>query len=883
MPRRMVKLAAAVALAMVATVTRGEDAPGESPRLTVLTRVIDTLHDHYAEPARIEPRTMLLGALLRVSELVDELVVEGDEAGDKLTLRMNGDSQEVDLSPVTGLEALRRALIRSLGFVSPRTTIDARSLEYEAIDGVLSTLDPQTVLLRPLVAHDLKAQFRTDTAGVGVVIGTRGGKLVVLKVLPGAPGERIGLARGDVITEIDGHSTANRELLQLVDWLRGPAGSQASIVRSRNGGPAQRLIVTREYVRVQNVTAQVLLPDRVGYVRIHQFGGNTASDLRRALRSLQGDDPTPLRGVILDLRENAGGLLKDAVQVADLFLTEGPILDFVPSSTGPSQRASLAPDDVTAPVVVLVNGGSAGSSEIVAAALRDAGRALLVGERSVGLGHFQAVVDVEEGTKGAALKITVGRYRPPGGLSFAGVGLAPDVVARPGRVGGDRIDFFKPVGGGRAPVPEGEPLGTFRYIVDDAVAQPAELDADDPEEQDPSRSAAVFLAARILARATTPDRDGLLAAAADVVPQQRVAEEDRLASRLRAMGVDWTRTSSASAPEVKVTFAPTPRVVTSGVPIPWTITVENVGPGALSRLRAWTLAPTAPSLDGLELAIGSLPPGTRRSATVQIPSEDLVAGVEQVTLHFEDENGRAPADVATRFETGSVARPSLSARFNVTCATKRCGPLGSGVEVRVEATVRNSGAGPTGPKAALTLRSADGRVYATQPSARLGSVMPGAERKAALGFRLIAGDGEDAVPVTVDIEQGIADRIPCDLGLKRGDRLPLVRECHPVRLRLSPDPDSGLVRSAADHLAVSGTASIAGGDRVRRVIVRVNDRKVAAKLAEPSATMVDFAADVPLRPGINVVTVTAETRGGKTATRTFRLRRPEGQPTPEER
>jgi carboxyl-terminal processing protease len=883
MSRLCVKCVVAVLAAVVGVRAVGAGAEErQAPRLEVLARTIVLLKDRYVDPARFEPRRMLVAALVRVSEEVDELVVEGDEGSEKLTLRMGGEARELALAPVTNLFALRPALVEALRFVAAHSNVEESKLESAAVNGLLSTLGPHDHLLPPEAAAEMKKQIRGDFAALGLVIGIRAEKLTLVKVLPDAPGQRIGLAKGDVITEIDGHSTAGRDLTQVVDWMRGAKDSEVTVVWTRAGGAPQRVRARRELINIRTLSAAALLPDQIAYARLSAFTARAHRELAQALRDVGRSAPAPIRGVILDLRDNPGGLLDAGAQVADLFLSQGDILELDPAAWGPMKRATADPSDVTQPVVVLVNHDSAGSSEIVAAALRENGRAIVIGQRTFGLGSFQQLQEVQDPTpetNPAMLKYTAGRYRLAGGRTFDRVGLVPDVVVRPGRVTRDAIHFFAP----RALPPlaaaaageEPEPVGTLTYLLEEAGAvPPAPGVLEDEEERDPAHDPLVTFATQVLNRATSPDRDGLLAAAREVLPERQAAEQERLAKRVSALGIDWTKAPSDASPEVKVTLSPLPRTVTPSGPVPWTVTVENLGPGPLSRLRVWTVAPQAPHLDRLEALFGTLAAGAKRSATLLVPGTSVATGAEPVSLHFEEENGHAPADVAARFEVASITRPSLSARVKLTCAAKKCGPLDAGAEVKVDAVVRNSGAAPGGAQAALALSSADERVYATHARTAAGPVAPGAEKTAALGFRLVAGSGGDAIPVMLRFEQAGPDVTSCGLDLKRGDKLPLTRECQPVRLRLSPDPDAAAVVAGGDRLALAGTASIAGTERMKRVVIRVNDRKAFAQVAsdEAKATL-DFTASLPLQPGVNAVSVLVETTSGKTALRTFKVER----------
>lgn len=883
MSRHLVNCArvAAVLLALARTAT-AEEGPA-APSAPVLARTLLLLKDRYVDPARLAPRRMLLAALVRVSETVDDLVVEGDEAGEALTLRMGAEAHRIELASVTTVWELGPALATALGFVAPRAgVVDARTLEREAVNGLLSTLDPRSVLLDPAGAAELHRQLRTPQGSLGMIVGHRGGRLTVTEVLPGAPAARLGLAPGDVVAELDGHSTAGRELRQVVDWLLGPVGSEVTLVRVRRGRAPERLTARRERVTLPGLASSRLFAERVAYVRLSAFTAGAPRELRRALQDLRGGGE-PLRGVVLDLRGNPGGLLDAAAEVADLFLSEGRILALAAASgpAMPTHSATAADDDVTAPVVVLVDRSSTGASEIVAAALRDHDRALLVGQQTPGLGSVQNVYEAGEADAPAEaplLELTVAYHRTPGDRPFDGVGLTPDVLVRAGRVTREAVHFFAPPPAPSAaapgtPAPGSEVLGTFTALADGPT--PVAWDPADPREEalpeaaDPARDPAATFAAELLASAETPDRAGLRAAAGRLLPAWQAAQQERLTGRLAALGVDWTRAPSEAPPRVAVSFAPLPRRIVAGEPVPWTVTVENLGPGPISRLRGWTIAPGIPHLDGLELIFGTLRPGAKRSATVQVASGALTAGAAPLTLHLEDGDGRSPADVPARFEVASIARPALAARLRLACAARRCVPPERSNPLKLEATVRALGPTPAAD-VALTLASGDARVDLSAGRAQLGRIAPGASRRAAVDLRLRA-EGEDPIPLQVELQAG-PERTRCALALAPGGPLPFTRECRPLRLGLTPDPDAGPLAAEGDALRLSGDASAPAGERLRGVAIHVNGRKVLFRRAADGGP-VAFAADLPLRPGANAVVVTATAADGAALRRAFQVLR----------
>jgi carboxyl-terminal processing protease len=252
------------------------------------------------------------------------------------------------------------------------------------------------------------------------------GRIAVVSPIEGTPAARAGIRPGDVILSIDGKPIDDSSIADTISRMRGRAGSHVLISIARAGRPEPLAFdLVRSNVRVRSVRATMLEPG-YGYVRVTQFSDTTAADLRKELASLRVSSGK-LRGVLLDLRNNPGGVLDAAVETADLFLDEGVIV----TASGRTPDATFAhdatPGDVLdgAPLVVLVNGGSASASEIVAGALKDNSRATIVGHRTFGKGSVQTVMPLSDGH---AIKLTTSRYYTPSGASIQGSGITPDVV-----------------------------------------------------------------------------------------------------------------------------------------------------------------------------------------------------------------------------------------------------------------------------------------------------------------------------------------------------------------------------------------------------------------------------------------------------------------------
>lgn len=299
-------------------------------------------------------------------------------------------------------------------------------LEQAAVEGMVESLDPHSTFLDAAEYDEMQVSTAGSYSGVGIEVAEQDGRVVVVAPIEGSPAERAGVLSGDVLLEVDGKPVEPAALDETIERMRGHAGSSVHLVLAREGEPEPlQFELERSEVHVHTVRAEPL-PGRYGYVRVTHFSDSTPGDFDAALIALQSASDAPLKGLVLDLRDNPGGVLESAVGVADSFLDAGLIV----RADGRTPESRFEMDATSgdllggAPVVVLVDRGSASGAEIVAGALRDHGRATLMGERTFGKGSVQTVMPL---SNGEALKLTTSRYFTPSGRSIQERGLEPDV------------------------------------------------------------------------------------------------------------------------------------------------------------------------------------------------------------------------------------------------------------------------------------------------------------------------------------------------------------------------------------------------------------------------------------------------------------------------
>ncbi|MBL1141724.1 MAG: S41 family peptidase [Proteobacteria bacterium] len=305
--------------------------------------------------------------------------------------------------------------------------IDDRKLIENAIRGMLEGLDPHSAYLDKSSYKELQEGTSGEFGGLGIEVGMEDGYVKVISPIDGTPAAESGIKAGDLIIRLDEKSIRGMSLNDAVDLMRGKPGTDIvlSIIRKDEEKPID-ITITRAIITAQSVRSEILEPG-FGYARISSFQTHTAEDLRKALEKLKEENENSLSGLILDLRNNPGGILNAAVGVSDLFLDNGLIV----YTEGRIQDSKLSfnakPSDVLrdAPIIVLVNGGSASASEIVAGALQDHERAIIMGERTFGKGSVQTILPMNDS---AALKLTTARYFTPSGRSIQASGIEPDII-----------------------------------------------------------------------------------------------------------------------------------------------------------------------------------------------------------------------------------------------------------------------------------------------------------------------------------------------------------------------------------------------------------------------------------------------------------------------
>lgn len=359
-------------------------------------------------------RTLLI-TLLLFGMLLTQVAISGQQTADENT-DTNDTYEEIELFTDV-LAIIHRSYVEE---------VDIRDLIYGGIRGMLATLDPHSSFLSPDLYEEMQADTHGEFGGVGIEVSLTNGILTVVAAIAETPAQRAGIRARDKIVRIDGKPIQDLNLMEAVRLMRGPSGEKLKLSIRREG--TDKLLefeLKREVIQIHSVTGKTLEPG-YAYAKVSQFQERTGSELKDLLSKIRLENNNLLKGLIVDLRNNPGGLLDQAVAVSDLFLMQGLIV-YTEGRDDASQlrfQASAEGTEPDYPLVLLINEGSASASEIVAGALHDHGRALLLGERTFGKGSVQTIIPLSDHS---GLRLTTARYFTPSGTSIQARGIAPDI------------------------------------------------------------------------------------------------------------------------------------------------------------------------------------------------------------------------------------------------------------------------------------------------------------------------------------------------------------------------------------------------------------------------------------------------------------------------
>ena len=775
---KILALTAACSAALVLTIRHGGDGirvGADSPlraatratgkydlsRLPIFSKTLMLVSENYFDKNRFDPKRMLVGALDFVQRDVPEILIDRWPERDpkQVTVKVNGQQKSFSIEKVDAPWTLRTKLMEIFQFVQPNLQPvpekeESRRLveiEMAATNGMLYTLDPHSVLLDVETYKDMRTQTQGKFGGLGIVIEMdKKNRITVKRPMLDTPAIRVGIKAKDHIVRINNESTTNMTLNEAVERLRGDPDTNVDVYVERDASPGvKKFTITRAFIHPPSIDppARVLAVPaapgqaaaKVGYFHMQHFSANSAGDLAEALAMF---DKEKVKGIIMDLRGNPGGLYEQAQRVSDAFIKAGTLVSMV--GVGGGQRkdetASDSGHEPTVPLAVLVNQNSASASEIVAGAMKNLDRGVVIGEGTFGKGSVQVLFDIPSpvsfGDKSdddkLGLKLTTAQYLTPGDISIQGVGVIPDIETDPLLVqkDGERswirlqpsahkrheadYDFHLENASAR----HGEkPLETLSYLFvprspdkarahddDDEVDPDADEDADADADADQKTDFLMEFARDFLVQAKSAKRRDLVASSKAFLDKVRAAEDKKVSLALEKLGVDWTAgPATGPGPQLQMTLQASPSTTSADGKLAAGTTakirgvVKNVGTVPAYRVRA-VLESDNPLFDENEMVFGKVAPGESKSyeLTVKIPASTFTR-TDELKATLSSQRGAlkaSGADLLVNIE--GKGRPLFAYTYQTLDDQKGAnhdGQVQRGEQVRLLVTVKNLGQG----------------------------------------------------------------------------------------------------------------------------------------------------------------------------------------------
>ncbi len=821
-----------------------QKAPYDLTRLEAVNETLKMIRDKYVDPDRVKPKDMLLSALNYVQRDVAQVIVLNDDPNE-VTVRVETSEKKFRIDNVQGPWDVSARLREVFSFLQKNlrgTEVDLREVEYAACNGMLHTLDPHSVFMSPDAYKEMNLSTSGAFGGLGIVISIRDQMLTVMNPMPDTPAGRAGLKRFDRIVKINNESTLNMPLDDAVRRLRGEPGTPVTVWVTRegdNGWQGQKAFpLTREVIKVRSVEFRQL-DQGVAYVRLKQFQATSNAELELALQTAAQKEP--IRGVVLDLRGNPGGLLDQAARIADKFLVDGTIVSTVGASEGREEkRAKAAGTEPPYPLVVLVSGNSASASEIVAGALKNNDRALIVGQQTFGKGSVQLVFPDVTPEK-AALKLTIAQYLTPGDVSIQGVGVTPDIELDPMTADDLEMDLTVQKDGLRErdlsahlsnsrAAPAGKPSEVVRYQLSSAEREAMRErggDIDDEFQMDFPIRFARDLALRVPG---AQKRQEQLRAAHDFIEQTRKDEVIKVSAELAKLSVDWSEPPTDASTigvgkdlEIKVETDRNNNEVTAGEPMEIRVTVKNNGKNPVYRLRGMTESDN-PYFEGKELIFGKIGAGQSKSAKAPLgwcdiegrkvgstrPKDknakrvckipmDALTRADGLRVKFEAGGGNEPAPVEIRPTIRALDRPQFEYSYQIADDRNGNGDgrLQKGEQVTMYLTVKNAGKGRSfETQANISNLSGEG-LFLHAGRFDISNMMPGDVRRVAFTFDVLPAlaDAEAIFSLSVgdrDLREFASEKVkvPIEPAMQLNKQSGAVK-AGPQGALLLPSPDPG--------------------------------------------------------------------------------------------
>ncbi len=703
--------------------------------LKIFSSTLVRVKDRYVDPSRIDPKKMLYSSLDSVQFNIPEVLVEPDPAHNKVTVAVNDKKEVFDTDDVDSPWHLQRKLKSIFRFIETNMNAgaDLAKVEYAAVNGMLGTLDPHSIIMDPEQARDMDVSTSGKFGGLGIVIRMIDRKLTVVKPMKDTPAWKKGIKAGDHIVKINNEPTENLTSNEAVDRMRGDPKTGVTLwVERKNEAQLMRFDLVRDVIHVSQVEHK-LLDSHVGYIKVKQFSKGIAQDVAQAMQEMAGKGATAW---VLDLRGNPGGLLEEAVQLSDLFVDSGTIVSTVSGRDREARRAERGFGDTNSSLAVLVNGGSASASEIVSGALKNLDRAAIIGTRTFGKGSVQELYDNDDHSK---LKLTIAQYLTPGDRSIQNIGIIPDIQLQRMYIPDKNdapTDFVRMLAMTHTYgekdldshlvstyAKDGDkPTYEVSYMVErkkkavdvkdakDEKTAPPEADDETPDDADEIvEDFEMRFAKQIVSGVQANTRPKLVGGASKIIAKVRGEEEAKLVAALKVINVDWSAPGSdAGTANLDVALTTSAPTLKGGEEVSVTATVKNTGAAAAYRVLPRIQAEDN-VFEDVELPIGKVGPGETKTFTAKLKlPQDAVDRVDRLGLEVREARNATSKVTPAEVHIEALPRPVFAYAWQLVDDGNGDGLIQRGEKYHLQVSIKNTGTGASTKDSQVILRNATG-------------------------------------------------------------------------------------------------------------------------------------------------------------------------------
>lgn len=644
----------------------------------IASSVVSYVNKYYIDKTKIDPHLMLSKGLSQLEKIIDEVLIEFNENPENKTfiVQVLDNKQSFDYSNINKIGDIPELLDSVFGYISAYYQPEGKTfqdIEYAVLDEMLKTLDANSGIITPKIYKEFMIETEGSFGGLGIVIGIREGQLTVISPIEGTPAFNAGIKSKDRIVQIEDGSTINMSLLEAVSKLRGPKGTRVNIYVMRDSFTApKKFTIKRDTIKIESVDA-FALEDNVIYLKVRDFQKNTHSSIQEKLNALTDGDINSAQGIILDLRGNPGGLLEQSKMISDLFLQSG---DIVSTQIGDDKQTYSADDEYyeyRGKMVVLVDSGSASASEIVAGALKNNHRALVMGDQTFGKGSVQQIFSLKDN---AALKLTIAKYLTPGDISIQDIGITPDIALHPVTADKELIDIIpgtdkhKKNHNNSNNTKIEPPKDSINYVDMTSLHKSEEeqiLEEAMNKEQKLEKikeDFAVSLSANIIKNAKDPKSINNVDLIKEQLAKYRVEQEHELALKLKELNIDWFSSINPNGKDsITINITKSSPLVKAGGSIDIKVDVTNNSENPAGRIYAITKSDN-PIFDDKEFVFGNIPSGLTKTWTnkFEVPKWALSRD-DEVEFIFHGANEQVINTQSISVVTKQLPRPEFAFNY----------------------------------------------------------------------------------------------------------------------------------------------------------------------------------------------------------------------------